>query len=226
MPLRNIAIVLTALILSLFWFWYSWSPFFPSVGACLSKQVVFIYNKLTSKSTNQASKILKFLLNSLDIIAHKLRPLQYFKIFVSYLQVMSSFLGFHVVWPSSIVSVMMWCKVTLNFNFLSLPGVSCLWKGISYNSKLTIYTLVPVIFGFMLWVPVLLISFFKYIGFPVEKRIISTIQDRFWNAIMFISFMVFCSFVPSSAYYFYQFLGFAALPFAIKYYLRAIQLST
>jgi hypothetical protein len=195
-PLRNVAVVLAIFVMSLFWFWYSWSPFFPSVGAYTTRMVLYIYNNLTSKSSKQTSKILEFIFQSIASI-QRLRPLQYFKIFVSYLQVMSSFLGFHVAWPSSIVSVTVWCKVIFNFNLLSLPGISCLWKGLGYNSKLMIYTLIPLVIGIMLWMPVILISILnlKCAKRSLEEQLFfarrnAIVQDRFWNALMFLCFMV------------------------------------
>jgi hypothetical protein len=222
-PLRNVAILLITLVASLFWFWYSWSPFFPSIGAFLSRKVILIYKKFMSTSSGKSSKIFGLILQALDTI-QQLRPLQYFKLFVSYLQVMSSFLGFHVTWPASIASVMMWCKVIFNFNVLSLPGVSCLWKGIAYNSKLMVYTLVPLVLAIMLWMPVLVLSVLKYARqTPVDNQISIVVHDRFWNAIMFTCFMVFkFSIHVLALVLFLNFLNCAAVSFAIKHYIRAI----
>jgi hypothetical protein len=183
-PIRNAVFAVAIFVLSLFWFWYSWSPFFPTVGAYMNRVALF-FCKLSTKASDFPFELISSLL-------------QYFKIFISYLQVMSSFLGFHVAWPSSILGAMMWCKATFNFSLLSLPGISCLWKGLGYNSKLTTYTLVPIGLGFMLLMPVLLISILKSVQRSSEEKTLfmkkcSIIQDRFWNAIMFMFFLVSCS---------------------------------
>jgi hypothetical protein len=198
LPLRNAAIALAIFVLSLFWFSYSWSPFFPSLGTDVSRLLICMYKFSESKLSGKTKEVSAFILKSMASI-QKLRPLQYFKIFVSYLQVVSSFLGFHVAWPSSIVSAMIWCKVIFNFNLLALPGVSCLWKGLGYNSKLMIYTLIPLVIGFLLWMPVLLTSIMKYTKLhSIEQNrfnnICAIVRDRFWNAIMFMCFMVLCQF--------------------------------
>jgi hypothetical protein len=185
-PARNLAIAVVMIFVSLFWFWYSWSPFFPAVGIYMNKLVLSCYEKST-----KASKVSDLVSNGLDWI-QRLRLTQYFKIVISYLQVMSSFLGLNVAWPSSILSAMMWCKVTFNFSLLSLPGISCLWRNMDYDSKLMSYTLIPLGLAVMLFSPVLLISFLKHNkqSSMDELKVFSLIQDRFWQAIMFMLFLV------------------------------------
>jgi hypothetical protein len=203
-PLRSVAITLVMVVVSLFWFWYSWSPFFPSVGAYMNRIVVFIFEKLTSKTSENAKQMSEWSLKLIDSMK-SLRIPQYFKIFIGYLQVMSSFLGFHVAWPSIMVNAMMWCKVTFNFNLFSLPGLSCLWKGLGYNTKLMLYTLIPLVLGFMFWMPVFFISVLKHVKRSSEEqhlftKICSIVQDRFWNAIMIMCFLVStCHFLPEFA---------------------------
>jgi hypothetical protein len=164
----------------------------------MNRIVFFVYSSLTSSASEKASKISEYAMQILEMV-QSLRLIQYLKIFISYLQVMSSFLGFHVVWPSSIVGAMIWCKTVFNFNLFSLPGVSCLWKGLGYNSKLVLYTLIPLGLGFMFWLPVAVISLLKYAKRSSEEqlqfmKLCSIIHDRFWNAIMFMLFLVsFCS---------------------------------
>jgi hypothetical protein len=196
-PARNAAITVTVLIVSLSWFWYSWSPFFPSVGVFTSRIAQRLYQ--TSKKNSMVSNLISKCTSLLKTSS----LLQYLKIFISYLQVISSFLGFQVTWPSSIVHLMLWCKVTFNFSILSLPGVSCLWKELGYNSKLMTYTLVPLVLGIMLFMPVLLISILQYFKKNLseeKKKTRVIIEDRFWNAIMFMSFLV----RKSKSFYFFQ----------------------
>jgi hypothetical protein len=179
-PIRNSVFASTMLILLALWFWYSWLPFFPSMEDYISK-FFFILTKPKQKSDLDQSYFT-------SSFKQRIRLLHYVKVLVSYLQVISTFVGFQVPWPSSLSSAMMWCKVTFNFRILSLPGVSCLWKGMEHNTKLMIYTLVPLGLGFMLWMPVL-VTFVKKPSSNQE----SLIQDRFWNAIMLLCFLVSCS---------------------------------
>ena len=194
-PIRNTALAVGLSVLSIFWFWYSWSPFFPSVGALMNKIVLLLYGK-TTEASEKASRISDFV-SKCVLVIHKLKLPQYFKIFVSYLQVMSSFMGFHVAWPSSILNAMMWCKATLNFSVLSLPGVSCLWRDLDYNTKLMTYTVIPLAFSFMLLGPVLLILMLRLLTSnrnseyqALFEKTSSLVYDRFWNALMFMIFLV------------------------------------
>ena len=104
-------------------------------------------------------------------------------------------MGFHVAWPSSILNAMMWCKATLNFSVLSLPGVSCLWRDLDYNTKLITYTVIPLAFSFMLLGPVFLILMLRLLNRNSEDQALfektsSLVLDRFWNALMFMIFLV------------------------------------
>jgi hypothetical protein len=188
-PLRNLAIAIGMIFITLFWFLYSWSPFFPTVGTCMNKLFICLL-KTTGFASDKSSKVSNRVSEGLDLI-QRLRLTQYLKIVIGYLQIMSSFLGLHVAWPSSILTAMMWCKATFNFSLLSLPGISCLWQNMDYDSKLMAYTLIPLCLAAMLYGPVLLITFLnpnkKY---SKKEAQFSLIQDRFWQALMFILFLV------------------------------------
>jgi hypothetical protein len=201
-PLRNMAIVVASIAFLIFWVWFSWSPYFPVVEEYLNQILCVCY-----KRGNQAQKFAKKVNNGFGLLktvqdkAAELQLPQYFKIFVGFFQVTSSFLTFQVKWPGTFLNAMMWLKATINFSVLSLPGVSCLWKSISYRSKLLFYTLSPLILVALLALPVGIV----FIGVKQSKqdttrnkekaisrrKQVGAILDRFWNGVMFTAFMLY-----------------------------------
>ena len=90
---------------------------------------------------------------------------------------------------------MVWCKSLFNLRMLSMPGVSCLWRGLQYNSKLVVYTGFPVCLVFMLFSPLLVVSILERFQRNAEEQThfmqaSNVIKDRFWNAIMLVCFLV------------------------------------
>ena len=194
-PVRNAAIAIGMVVVLVLWFFYSWSPFFPSAGAFMSSIVIFL--SLYDDSTESSDKVstLSDLLMIFIVAVEKLRIAQYSKIFISYLQVMSSFVDFHVQWPPTVLNAMIWCKVTFNFSLLSMPGISCLWRGLNYHTKLVAYTMIPVGLGLMLFLPLLIVCMLNIIPRTAQKQILfmrtsEIIKDRCWNAVMFVCFLV------------------------------------
>jgi hypothetical protein len=186
-PLRNVASTFAVVLGLVLWFLYSWSPFFPRIGAEMSRIMIAVTRPFLK--SGKVSGLSKFVTNGIHYLG-KLRLPQYFKIFISYLQVMSSFMDFYVPWPAVLMNAMLWFKATLNFNVLSMPGVSCLWKGLHYNDKLVSYTAVPLGLIFMLFIPLLAIFILKKCQVQMDKDMIATVQDRCWNAVMFLCFLV------------------------------------
>jgi hypothetical protein len=100
---------------------------------------------------------------------------------------------------------MVWFRATFNFNFLSLPGVSCLWANISFRSKLLTYTLGPLGVAVLVAIPVVL----SYIRKPEQTSVGSTVNegnkgstkkreeryqltvDRFWSSITLMAFLLY-----------------------------------
>ena len=192
-PLRNTAIILFTAVFLLGWIWFSWTPLFPSVTEYLS----FIGNfgssnlkwqKFVHKVYEQLVVIKKF--------ADKAKLPQYFKIFVVFFQITSSFLSFQVNWPTTLLDAMVWLKATINFSILSLPGVSCLWKTVSYRGKLLVYTIAPLGLLACLAIPscvamaMICYSAEKASKDALRKRLDATL-DRFWIGIMFTAFMLY-----------------------------------
>jgi hypothetical protein len=187
-PIRNVAIAIGIPVIAVFWFWYSWSPLFPFYGSCMSKLEL-----LFCKKGEKKAKITNFLASCMEAV-EKLRLAQYSKIFISYLQVLSSFVGFNVPWPPVILSAMMWCKTVFNVCLLSMPGVSCFWRGLQYNSKLVAYTVIPICLGFMFSLPLLVVFVLETFQGNAEKqhflKTSAMIKDRSLNAIMLVCFLV------------------------------------
>ncbi len=152
----------------------------------MSKMMFAIASRIM---TVKGSKVSGFIGKAIEY-SGKLRLPQYFKIFVSYLQVMSSFMDFHVPWPAVLLNAMLWCKATFNFNVLAMPGVSCLWKGLHYNDKLVTYAIVPLGITLMLFLPLTAIFILKKFQVQVDQQIIVIIKDRCWNAVMLLCFLV------------------------------------
>jgi hypothetical protein len=146
------------------------------------------------KKAEEKSKLAEFLATCMEAVG-KLRLAQYSKIFISYFQVMSSFVGLNVPWPPIILSCILWWKTIFNFNFFSMPGVSCFWRGLQYNSKLVAYTVIPLCLGLMFFLPLLVVSMLESLQRNAEQqkhflRTSTVIKDRSWNAIMLLCFLV------------------------------------
>jgi hypothetical protein len=202
-PLRNMAMALSSFAFLILWLWYSWSPFFPSIvehfGNCFC---LLCKSRNTAEGSSFMIVVLYKIVSKINDVLEfaKTRNLvQYFKIFVGYFQITSSFLSFQVNWPATLVSAMMWLKATINLSVLSLPGISCLWRTISFRRKLVVYTISPLVLIVLLALP----SGFAYFRIwcthaggdfchidSQQRRYVATL-DRFWNAVMFIAFMMY-----------------------------------
>ncbi len=201
-PLRNMAIGGASIVFVFFWVWFSWSPYFPVIGEYLN-QIFSVCHEKGTQAQEMGEKMEKMVevLTTVQKKAAEIKLPQYFKIFVGFFQVTSSFLAFQVKWPGALLSAMMWLKATINFSVLSLPGVSCLWRTISYRRKLQIYTVSPLILVALLALPVgiafIRVKQSKQDTARNKKRAISrkkrfgAVLDRFWNGVMFTAFMLY-----------------------------------
>jgi hypothetical protein len=205
LPLRNMAAGIAMIGFSILWIWFSWSPFFPGLAERLTGG-----SKMFSACSDWGGKLAKIGKHTVSVFKafHTLREKaaeaklpQYFKIFVGFFQITSSFLSFQVKWPITFLNALMWLKATINFSVLSLPGVSCLWKTITYRRRLLVYTLSPVFLVAILALPVCFALYRvkqaredteegKRKRKSREKRCSATL-DRFWNGVMFTAFMLY-----------------------------------
>ncbi len=199
-PIRTVSIILVSIIFLFFWIWFSWTPFFPNLGELLGK-VVFCLKDIGEKAGNLKEKLenLYSAFTTLKEWSDKIKFPQYFKIFVSFFQVTSSFISFQVQWPPTLLSALTWLKATVNFSVLALPGVSCMWRTISYRQKLLTYTISPLVFVALLGLPSLvgmarnrLCTIDRGgIEYGTHKKRLDESLDRFWNGVMFSAFMLY-----------------------------------
>lgn len=195
-PIRDVAIALFLVTFCIFWYRVSWRALIPELGflSTIFTRLVKCFS-LCFGAKGDADDIANMFSSIRDKftwligLSSKYNVTQYLKIFISYFQVLSSFVFFQVQWPTLIVNIMVWLKVTFNFSILELPGLSCLWAGISFRTKLLVYTLGPLIMASLFLLPVmvelLLVCFRK----PTSS--ITVTIDLFWNNIMFLSFLVY-----------------------------------
>eukprot|EP00291_Cryptomonas_curvata_P017050 CAMPEP_0172169214 /NCGR_PEP_ID=MMETSP1050-20130122/10581_1 /TAXON_ID=233186 /ORGANISM="Cryptomonas curvata, Strain CCAP979/52" /LENGTH=1462 /DNA_ID=CAMNT_0012840247 /DNA_START=2726 /DNA_END=7114 /DNA_ORIENTATION=+ len=195
-PIRNAAIVLFLFCFCIVWYRVSWRALFPRIWI-----LNWIYEKALKwfsaylgalDGVDNAQVLISSIGEKIKLVsnlASKYNVTQYVKIMISYFQVLSSFVSFQVEWPSLLVNIMVWLKVTFNFAILELPGLSCLWAGIAFQSKLLAYTIVPLTLALLFLLPVIVEFCIKCIG--KESASYRTTVDFFWNNIMFLAFLVY-----------------------------------
>ena len=195
-PIRNIAIAILCFLFCIVWYHMSWRALYPKLFT-----LSWIYNtsgrvlvlcfgnfvhleNATSTAAEIAAKI-----RSLASLMSGLKITQHIKILISYFQVAGSFISFHVQWPQLFVNMMVWFKGTFNFAILELPGVSCLWAGISFKAKLLFYTIFPIGIAVLLYLPVVVEHCLAFAGVMTKSR--NQTYDLFWNNILFLACLVY-----------------------------------
>ena len=122
---------------------------------------------------------------------HSQSILPYLKLFITFFQVLSSFISFQVDWPPFLLNIMGWLKGTLFLDVVTLPGLSCLWQGVSFQSRLISYTLGPLAVIALLLVPVLvnkmIVNFWSTSYEQRTERVVSAA----WKNIMFGMFLIY-----------------------------------
>ncbi len=105
-PLRNVAIGIGMAVFALLWLLYSWAPFLPIFNfleqhtqqVAEDGQEKFEMFAACCEGAQKVSEVCTYL--------QSVKAPQYFKIFVTYFQVISSFLTFQVEWPSTLRTAM------------------------------------------------------------------------------------------------------------------------
>ena len=168
-PLRNAAIAIFLVACIIIWFVLSWKPMLSAENQNQieeTKEKVIGYKekieKLINKLQSLQDKAKKFQEKLKQLLGEDIRSqleslttdrlTQYLKLYISFFQVFSSFLTFHVTWPAILSSTMTWIKGTLFLDALQLPGLGCLWVGVNFKQRLFTYTLGPLVVLF-LWRP-------------------------------------------------------------------------
>jgi hypothetical protein len=109
---------------------------------------------------NYLGKALREQLHVLHVFWKEHAISQFAKIYITFFQILSSFISYPVPWPQQLIDIMVWCKAIFQVDVTSLPTVSCLWSGINFPIKLFIYTIVPLVIIIFLYLPVAIYRLF------------------------------------------------------------------
>ena len=113
---------------------------------------------------------------------------QFFKIFVTFFQILGSFSIFSVQWPDGLLKIIAVGK-SLKLDVVQLPGLSCLWHGISFQSSLLAYTIGPLaVLGAMLLPVGMSLCLSQHKRDPERFRMT---LDSFWGNAMFLFFVLY-----------------------------------
>ena len=209
-PLRNVAIALFVIACAVIWFFFSWKPLLSSAAQKAmdqTEQQASSFKEKAQKCTDKikmvhekAEKFREKLekLAGQDIV-HQLKKLtvdritQYLKLYISFFQILASFMTFHVTWPSLLLKTMTWLKGTLFLDVVQLPGLSCLWKGVNFQQRLLTYTLGPLCAVTAFLVPVV---FAWASGYQTSREKVHNIKwqavsNAAWKNVMFWVFLVY-----------------------------------
>ena len=114
---------------------------------------------------------------------------EFFKIFLTYFQILGSFQIYSVEWPSGLLKFISVLQMAFKFDILQLPILSCLWEGVTFRAYLQAYTIAPlaVCAGFAM--PVL-VAYLKGMRTSSKLRWRRTL-DRFWTNTVFLMFCIY-----------------------------------
>ena len=200
-PLRNAAISIFVIVCAILWYIFSWRPLSSDGGEAndsgedtsSSKCDVVNLKKHVASITDGVKSFYEFFFGKKsdepdfwkDILS-SIAP--YFKLYVTFFQILSSFLTFGVTWPSLLLNMMKWLKATIFLDILTLPGLSCLWNGVSFKSRLLTYTLTPLAVIFCLILPVI----YSYLCFWLkQKHVQESVVNAAWKNLMFWLFLIY-----------------------------------
>jgi hypothetical protein len=201
-PLRNAVMAIFVLICLIIWYIVSWRPLFSDVRGVTLKEVkgkltkvqgiIQSIKSLPEKMANMRDRIYQNLGDDIQVQLEGLtrdRMIQYLKLYITYFQVVSSFLTFSVKWPDLLRSSMVWIKSTLFLDILQLPGFACLWTGIAFTQQLLTYTLGPLVVSLCLVMPCI----FGWLAGYRDKKPAQweAASNAAWKNMMFWVFLVY-----------------------------------
>jgi hypothetical protein len=204
-PLKQAAIAIFVVVCALIWFVVSWKPMLSTESqkyvdekqkqASTLKARIQKWTQKVRSCQGKSQKLWKRLKQYLgEDIQTQLESLtrdriaQYLKLYISFLQVLASFVTFNVTWPSLLLNAMSWIKGTLFLDVVQLPGLSCLWAGVNFQNRLITYTLGPLFVIFAFLIPVVCAW---AAGFRRKAGIWEAVADASWKNIMFWVFLVY-----------------------------------
>lgn len=113
---------------------------------------------------------------------------QFFKVFMTFFQILGSFNMFSVSWPEGLVKIISGVK-SLKLDVIQIPNLSCLWNGISFRGTLMTYTIGPLAaFGALLMPAVISFCLGQRNSDPKRWRMT---LDGFWTNTMFLFFILY-----------------------------------
>jgi hypothetical protein len=104
---------------------------------------------LVSKCFSFAGNIGEVMMDLME--EHKLA--QHFKIIISFVQILGSFVTFQVEWPPALTDFMSNLGAFFQFNVVELPKLSCLWAGVDFQTTLIATTAGPIAIMILLALP-------------------------------------------------------------------------
>ena len=155
----------------------------PSVGQRLKAycKILIVY----AGKLKQAIISLRLQLEKIRIlIIANLLSLGFVKVVLGFFQVLSTFSrSFSVAWPIKLSQIFSGSAI-LSFNFLELPGPSCITTNISHKGKMIIFTIFP----FCVIALLMIAPCISWLFCPSRME---RVKDSFWYSLMFFLFLIY-----------------------------------
>lgn len=154
----------------------------------VAKKIFGVFQSLAGpimKSFGFLSKISEF--------AEKNKLNVHLKIVIGYVQVLGSFASFNVEWPEGLTTLMNDMGSFMQFNVVELPKMACLWAGMSFDLNLVLTTTAPIGIAILFGLPLIWCQLKALcLGWTFERmEIFETLQDRFYNNVLFGAFLIY-----------------------------------
>jgi len=214
-PIRTATIVFCAALAVSMWVALSWRPVFSTLDSLIAKMLsglaACLFCGVLAQDTRGdtvdikwgciglkkycGSIVLACLPDISKIIKNVLKWLreihapEFFKIFLTYFQILGSFTMFDVEWPPELIQLIQFCKSVFKFEIAELPSISCLWNGVNFLAYLQLYTLAPVVILFAFMLPIL-------VAFGMKLPSVSPLRwrrtcDKAWTNSVFLVFCIY-----------------------------------
>ena len=99
-------------------------------------------------------------------------------------------MSYNVNWPPLLLQMMQILKATVFLDLFRLPGVSCLWAGASFLSRLLLYTVVPIVAVVCLGLPVMVTLVCSVMSTPIGSDEILSRFQKILNVFLFLIYSV------------------------------------
>ena len=185
----------------------AFAPLYKSLGPVLS-----VFKKIFQLFT-------EFGETCIDLV-QKHKTAQHLKIFISFVQVLGSFVTLQVDWPPMLIKFMQEMGSAFQFNIIQLPKLSCLWAGVDFQQTLIFTTLGPLVMTALLGIPLgVCVLKAKYVGWnPEIREQFVVLEDQFFANLLFMSFLIYpiCSLTTLQAFDCHETLNVVRVDFRMK----------